>query len=222
MKKNVQGLMFGVLLGLLPVLSLWAAGPSRIEVGRDYVEVSSPNPVVKRPKQSNQVEVLEFFSYGCPWCYRLEPDLAAWVKKNADRIRFRRVPVIFEDRWEVYARAYHIAQAFGKAQTLNVPLFEAIQVRREELSDKEALKQFFISQGITAEQFEDAYASPSLDLAIAEDNALANEYQIDRVPTLVISGKYKTDIGMTDGDNVRFLSVLDYLIAKQSRKTIKK
>jgi hypothetical protein len=36
--------------------------------------------------------------YGSPQCYKLEPTIEAFVKKEGDRILFKRVPVAFQDR----------------------------------------------------------------------------------------------------------------------------
>ena len=72
--------------------------------GKDYQVVGEP------PEKAQKVSVIEFFSYGCPWCYQLEKPLQAWVKKNKQRIQFERVPVVFHPEWEIYAKAYYTLQ----------------------------------------------------------------------------------------------------------------
>ena len=68
------------------------------------------------PQQSEtgeNVEVLEFFWYGCPHCYTFEPYLNAWKKSNPDNVDFARVPAIVRPDWEVQARAYYALSNLG-------------------------------------------------------------------------------------------------------------
>ena len=53
------------------------------------------------------VEVIEFFCYVHPHCYELEPTIEAFVKKEGDRILFKRVPVAFQDRFQPYSKLYY-------------------------------------------------------------------------------------------------------------------
>ena len=43
-------------------------------------------------EQPAKIEVLELFWYGCPHCYHMEPQLAAWVKNLPKDVYFKRVP----------------------------------------------------------------------------------------------------------------------------------
>lgn len=55
---------------------------------------------------SNQVEVIEFFSFACPHCAHLEPTLQSWRKTMPKGVVFRRVPVVFRPQWEILAKVY--------------------------------------------------------------------------------------------------------------------
>ena len=35
------------------------------------------------PAATARTQVVEYFSYGCPWCYLLEPQLVFWERRNA-------------------------------------------------------------------------------------------------------------------------------------------
>jgi thiol:disulfide interchange protein DsbA len=63
-----------------------AAGAADFKDGLDYNTVNAP-----RPDTGKKVEVLEFFMYHCPHCNALDPVLADWVKKNSDKIVFKRM-----------------------------------------------------------------------------------------------------------------------------------
>src|SRR4051794_41420396 len=42
-----------------------------------YGELNPPQPV----ENTGKIEVIEFFWYGCPHCYSLEPYIETWLKK---------------------------------------------------------------------------------------------------------------------------------------------
>ncbi|HEX3171074.1 MAG TPA: thiol:disulfide interchange protein DsbA/DsbL, partial [Burkholderiales bacterium] len=64
------------------VLLVLAAGSAFAQqapvVGRDYTQLNPPQST----DSGNKIEVIEFFWYGCPHCYHLEPALKAWLKKK--------------------------------------------------------------------------------------------------------------------------------------------
>ena len=57
--------------------------------------LTQPLPVENPAK----VEVAEFFWYGCPHCYTLEPVIEAWIPKLPADAYFRRIPAVFNERW---------------------------------------------------------------------------------------------------------------------------
>src|SRR5690349_16449224 len=71
--------------------------------GKDYMEISPPQP----GGSNGQVAVIEFFSYGCPHCYELEPTLHKWKSALPKDVTFRRVPVSFgRQEWAELGRMY--------------------------------------------------------------------------------------------------------------------
>ena len=84
------------LLALLAWFAMSAASSAEPVEGKDYVRLKNPQPV----ETGKKIEVIEFFSYGCPHCNDLEPILDAWVAKLPPDVQFRRVPVMFQQRWE--------------------------------------------------------------------------------------------------------------------------
>ena len=57
-------------------------------------------PTLAAPK----VEVIEFFWYGCPHCYQLEPAISKWLAKLPKDAVFKRVPAIPSDAWAQWPR----------------------------------------------------------------------------------------------------------------------
>src|SRR5262250_1713610 len=110
------------LLPLLAWLALGAAGAAEPLEGRDYVRLKNPQPV----ETGKKIEVIEFFSYGCPHCADLEPYLDAWLAKLPADVQFRRIPVMFQQRWEPLAKVYYTLDALGAETKLSPEVFKAI------------------------------------------------------------------------------------------------
>ena len=116
---------------------------------------------------TQKVKVIEFFSYGCSWCYKLEPNIQKWLKTKPKDVEFIRVPVSFNQQWEIYAKAYYTADALGVAKDVTADLFDALQNKKSDLSSEKAMADFFVKHGVSKEDFENAFIySPSMDLQV--------------------------------------------------------
>ena len=80
-------------------LSLAAASFALAAAGaiaqQPYQLLNPPQPT----EGGGKVEVIEFFWYGCPHCYSLEPNVAAWSKKTPPDVVFKRVHALPSDAW---------------------------------------------------------------------------------------------------------------------------
>ena len=81
--------------------------------GTDYEVLKVAQPT---SAPADKVEVIDFFWYGDPHCYKLEPTLEAFVKKEGDRIVFKRLPVAFEDEFVPYSKLYYSLVSLGQSK----------------------------------------------------------------------------------------------------------
>jgi protein dithiol oxidoreductase (disulfide-forming) len=177
--------------------------------GKDYQIVANPQVL-----KSKTPLVQEFFSYGCPWCYKIDMPIQAWVGKMGKSIDFERVPVVFKPSWELYAKAYYTAKTLALSEKLNPALFKTIQLDKKPLDSKQAMINFFVAQGINKEIAKSAFEnSPTIDMKVQTAVALMATDQINAIPAFVINNKYKTDLQMAGGPE-RLIEVLDYLTRK--------
>jgi protein dithiol oxidoreductase (disulfide-forming) len=190
-----------------------------LQAGVDYQLIPPAIGVTAAPK--NKIEVVEFFSYGCPWCFRFESTLQPWLASQPSDVAFSRVPVVFQPGWSTLARAYYTAKNLGVENKITPAIFDAIHVKQEDLTTQAALEKFFIAEGVSKQNFDSAFNfTPGIDAQMMRGDQLMRAYNIFEVPTLVIDGKYKTNIVMTKGNVKRLVEVLDFLIA-QERKDLK-
>ncbi|CEK09397.1 thiol:disulfide interchange protein DsbA/DsbL [Legionella hackeliae] len=184
--------------------------------GKDYELVIGPTVNAN----TNKVTITEFFSYGCPWCYRLEPALMTWLEQQGDKVQFSRVPVVFNKDWKVYAKAYYTAHLLGLETKINPALFKAIQTDKRNLTNNEAMVGFFTTEGADNATVKSAFENSTMvDLQIAQDAALMSHYHVNGVPAVVVNNHYKTDLQMAQNQE-RFFKILNFLVdkAKQDKK----
>ncbi len=201
---------------LLPALS-WAMPTERHFVqDRDYQLLSNSKTILAQTKQQ-PVKVVEFFSYGCPACNHLEPELEAWLKaKSPKYVQFERVPVVFHSEWLNYAKAYYTAKMLGIEPKITPALFAAIHERQQDLSSEQAMARFFATQGVSEQAFKSLFNfTPAMAVKLNQGGQLMQAYQIVQVPALVINGKYLTNPSLTNGDNTKLLEIVDYLVSRE-------
>lgn len=93
-------------------------------------------------------------------------------------------------------------------------MFDAIHKEGNKLATKEAMADFLAAHGVDKEAFLKAFDSFGVKSQMEKAKKLAVAYQISGVPTLIVNGKYRFDIGSSGGLE-QTTAVADYLIAKE-------
>lgn len=208
--------VFSVLIFMLVACSAPPAKAS-FQAGTDF-QVLPQTATNQVSPPNNKITVIEFFSYGCPWCYHLEPQVETWLSNKPKDVQFERVPVVFEQGWDTLAKIYYTAKALNVANKLMMPIFTALQDQNKNLTDNAVLYQFVKDQGVNQQDFESAYNfSPGIDAQMMRGDNLIKQYGIFAVPTFVINGKYVTNMAMAGGDTKRLIDIVNYLINKEQR-----
>ena len=194
----------------LLAVSLAVTAEDNFIEGQHYERVS---PAVKTANADN-IEVVEVFWYGCPHCFDFEPHINEWAGKKADDISFKRMPAIFNKNWVPHARAYYTAEILGILDRIHPELFKALHVKRQRVMTEESLKQFFIDNGVSKEDFETTYNSFAVDTKTRQAMAATKDYGITGVPAIIVNGRYWTSARLT-GDFESMLKATDHLAAKE-------
>lgn len=199
---------------LAPLLTLLlVAGVSlAADQGRDYVALKTPQPV----DTGSKIEVREFFWYGCPHCYSLEPTLQNWVKRKPANVEFVRTPGA-APHWLVHAQAYYAFAALGATERTHSAFFRAMHEQNRRLDNEQALAQFAQEQGIDAAKFREAFNSFGVRTNVEKAKRLNQAFQVASVPMVAVDGKYLTGPSMTGSDE-GFVKVLDQLVAQAARE----
>lgn len=202
-----------ILVGLCMAMVLAPFGSATaLQAGRDYIVLAAPQPV----ETGSKIEVREFFWYGCPHCYALEPLLDNWLAHKPANVEFLRTPAT-APRWMIHAQAYYAFAALGATARTHAALFRAIHEKNQPLDDEDALAEFAAEQGIDPKKFREAFESFGVQVELQKAKRLNQAFQITSVPTFEVDGKYVTGAGMAGGEQELF-AVLDQLIKKAAHE----
>ena len=133
---------------ILALFALLVAAPLIAAAQGDGFKYSELKPTQPVSLEGKKIEVIEFFWYGCPHCYNLEPQLESWVKKLPPDVQFRRVPAVFNARWGHDAAIFYTFEAMGVLDKLHRPFFDAIHREGLRTDNKEALSQWLQKNGV--------------------------------------------------------------------------
>ena len=181
-----------------------------LEAGKTYVELSNPVPV----SVPGKIEVVELFWYGCPHCYAFEPTINPWAEKLPKDVNFKRIPAMFGGPWDAHGQLFLTLEAMGVEHKVHNAVFEAIQKQGKRLTKPEEMADFVATQGVDKDKFLATFNSFAIQGQIKQAKELAQKYGVQGVPTLIVNGKYRFDLGTTGGPEAT-LNVADQLIAKE-------
>ncbi|HAT31612.1 MAG TPA: disulfide bond formation protein DsbA [Janthinobacterium sp.] len=199
---------------LAATVGAFAAEP---QSGVDYSVLSAPT----RAEAGKKVDVVEFFMYSCPHCNAIDPLMAAWVKKQGDKINFHRVHMQMSGPADPQAHAYVTLEAMGKVDALHEKIFHAVHVERNRLNKDDTLEAFIVKNGVDKAKYEEYFNSFAVQTKMKRGAQLITQYKLDSVPSIVVNGHYATSpaqAGRPGQPEVQSqqatLQVLDALVAK--------
>jgi len=196
--------LLAVLVAALPLSG--AAQIAAPQEGNQYLRLKVPQPV----ETGKKIEVIEFFSYGCPHCGELEPFLQGWLKTMPADVAFRRIPVMFQERWIPLAKIYYTLEALGEEARLSPEVFSALHAKGQSLWQDKTFFDWAASQGLDRKKVEDMYNSFGIGGKVNRARLSAQTYQIQSVPLVVVDGKFQTNRISTHG---AMPAVIDALVA---------
>jgi protein dithiol oxidoreductase (disulfide-forming) len=172
---------------LFVVLSLPSRAGGLVE-GTDYRTL---DPVQHSRSPTGKIEVLEFFSYGCPHCYEFYPQVSAWAAKLPEDVVFKRVATgMGRIAWTNLAKAYYSLDSTGDLERLDAKIFHAIHQERQPLFDEKAISTWVAKNGVDRAKFVTAFDSFGVNTRLNQAERMVENYKIDGVPTLAVGGKY--------------------------------
>ncbi len=215
MQASITGWFMAIAVATLTAISPASA---ELAVGRDYV------PIVPAQMTDNpaKIEVIEFFSYGCPHCSEFHPTVSKWSAGLPSDVVFKKAPVSFgRPQWASLARLYYALETTGDLGRLDGAVFDALHKTGNKLYDDKSIIDWVTSQGVDVKKFTDAYNSFGVISKAKRADQMAQGYKIQGVPALAVDGKY-----LVTGKEIKGLGELttltDQLIVKARGERSKK
>jgi protein dithiol oxidoreductase (disulfide-forming) len=171
--------------------------------------VIKPQPI----SVASGIEVIDFFWYGCPHCYNLQPALERWINRKPADVTIRRIPAILRDSWAPHARIYYTLEALGEVERLHQRVYHGYHVEELAMSKPEVMSEWAMRNGIARERWDEAYNSGAVQRKVEEAARLSRAYSVTGTPTLVVNGRYLTSSSMSESLN-GVVMIVDGLVQK--------
>jgi thiol:disulfide interchange protein DsbA len=200
--KKVFALLIG--LFLLP-LSVNAAD---FKEGTHYEVISQT--ATEKP------EVLEFFSFYCPHCFKFEPLMQNLEKSLPADVAVKKNHVNFLGG----AIADDVTKAYAASDLLNVKdevtsiIFDRIHTQRKAISNEQDILDIFAQAGVEEKDAKAALASFPVNGMASQMKRNTETFKIRGVPTLIVNGKYKVNTGSVKSTE-EFTQLVTFLTKKK-------
>jgi thiol:disulfide interchange protein DsbA len=192
---------------LLTLTAALAQAQSAPQLGRNYLRLDPPQKV----SSGDRIEVIEFFYYGCPVCYELEPKLSRWSFNAPDSVALRRVPALSSDNWDNFARLFYTLEAMGQVSRLHWPVYDNFHFNGVKLNEEQVMATWVSNNGLDKQKFIDTYRSPDIQSKLDRAREMTKNYEIRGVPSIVVDGKFLTSARMTGGTG-ELMRMVDQLV----------
>lgn len=166
--------------------------------------------------EPGKVKITEFLKFNCGHCYSLNSQLPAIKKKYGDKIEITYKPMLWRNSkvdqgFSKSIEAYILAERMGKSEEMKDALFKALFDEKRDLTSEMTLGEIGKSVGL-GDEFITALKNGDAKDEAEADIRLAESFQVDETPTIIINGNLKVTPSMTGGDMTMMTNNLDTII----------
>lgn len=185
MKKIALLLVMAVLLPLQA-----CAADAKWEEGKHYKVLDEP--------ATKQPEIMEFFSFWCPHCYKFEPLVEKIKSKVSDDTEFTKIHVNFmgftsKEVQDAATRAMMIGRAVKRSEELNGAIFDYIHKQRASVTGLDDLRNVFVVNGVDKAEFDKLANSFGVNNMMKRNDKQMDQYRsyVRGVPNFIVNGRYQ-------------------------------
>lgn len=202
--KKISALLFAVLL-------------SPLALAAEFIE-GTHYEVISQAKATTTPEIVEYFSFKCPACYRFEPLVEAMLAKKPANVKFKKNHVDFIGgpvAGPELTRIYAIINLLKAGDSVTPALFNAIHQQRKTFPSLNDYKQLFVANGVDGDKFDQAANSFMVKTHVSKMQRNTRKFAISGVPTFIVNAKYKV-ITKAITSNEAFEELVFFLANKDS------
>ena len=194
-------------LSFVITLFAFTAGGAAAQLA-PYAPLNPPQPT----DGGGKIEVIEFFWYGCPHCYSMEPAVNAWLKTMPKDVVYKRVPALPSENWAPMVSMYYTLEAMGLLDQYHGRVFDAIHKHNVNLHNKAKRDDWLKANGIDPVKYAEVEKSFSVSTKVVRARQMTQAYKVDSVPRFIVNGKYVTSAEQAGG-NDKIFPTIDQIIA---------
>ena len=202
------------------------AAPAQWVEGTNYILVDQPQPTTV---PEGKVEVMEVFSYACPFCNQFQPVIHQLERSLPANAQMVFLPAAFkpDEDWPMFQQAYYAAQALGIAGRTHQAMFDAVwktgqlaiadpatnRMKNPLPSLQDAARCYSQLTGVSPQAFLAAARSFGVQVKMREADRQIMAMKIPGTPCLVVDGKYEILMdSLSSPEDV--IPLVKYLVAK--------
>ena len=142
-----------------------------------------------REAQTDHIEVVEFFSYECIHCQRLEQRLQQFEANLPENVSFSRIHVAFSSVQRL-AKTHVVLQLSNALDQNHDRIFQEAAKNINTFDSMSRISDFVDGYGITKTRFENLYQGDRVQSLVAQNVAKSQEARILGTPSLLVANKY--------------------------------
>lgn len=182
MKLSLKSTFAALLVAGACVLPAYAANYFANDIPVDNVV----NP--GRVQPIGEVEVIEFFWYGCPHCAAFEPYVQDWAKQLPQGVKFIALPASWNESMTNQQRLYFTLEALNRLD-LHDKVFIDIHKKHKNLNTPAQIEKWAVAQKINAATWRATYNSAAVTQRVIHTQDAYKRFELSWVPAIVINGK---------------------------------
>ena len=202
------------------------AAPTRWVAGTHYVVLDQAQPTTV---PAGKVEVMEVFSYACPFCNKFQPVIRQLERSLPANAQMVFLPASFNstEDWPMFQQAYLAAQALGFANRTHQAMYDAVwrtgqlgivdpgtnRLKHPLPSIEDAARCYSQLTGVSPQRFLAVARSFGVATQMREVDAQVMSMQIPGTPCIVVDGKYRINMDSLSSP-ADVISLVRYLVAK--------
>lgn len=173
--------------------------------------------ILKKPIHSGNNHVTLVFWFGSPNSFSVYGKLKKFALENP-QVEVSYLPSTLNSEWIDGARAYYSLSVMGLIEEQREPFFQAYNAGV--IRDRVSMERYLDKVGIDVDRFWEIFFSAQSNKAINSYADLSRSAELEYVPTVVVSGKYKV-IPTTMAKWEESFSLIKHLVDNQPRRAFK-
>lgn len=186
----------------------------KYKVGVDYEIIK---PAINNSDHVGEINVINFFSYGCLPCVDTTKKMEEWKIKMPYYAQMNNSPVAPTISSSYPARIYFTLEKLDRLD-LNMPFLEESSNGKTDFSKFNILTSWFDGRGIKTDDFKKGFDSNEVVGKVYSSPNVMKIYGIESIPTITVAGKYKITAQNINSHKEDLKDLVTFLVEKAREK----